>query len=258
MDPTPHLPGKFVWFEHVSNDLSRARAFYEPLFGWHVEPMPMGGALPYSMIMLGANGIGGLRPAEAGMPNHWISYQSTKDVDAAHAAAVKAGAKSMLPPTDFPPVGRGAGLLDPTGAAFCLWKSANGDVPDAEQTPPGGWVWNELWTTDAKAALAFYERAFGYSHDVMDMGEQGSYFILKGPDGKQRGGLMQSTMPGVPSMWLPYVHVADCDASTEKARSLGAKKVVVPPTDIPGIGRFAVLLDPLDAAVAMIKTLPRG
>ena len=33
------LPGKFVWFEHVSNDVEKARAFYEPLFGWRSERM---------------------------------------------------------------------------------------------------------------------------------------------------------------------------------------------------------------------------
>ena len=256
MDKTPHLPGKFVWFEHVSNDLARARAFYEPLFGWHVEAMPMG-AQTYHMLMVGGQGIGGLRTAEAGMPNHWISYQSVNDVDAAHKAAVKAGAKSMLPPTDFPTVGRGAGIIDPTGAALCLWKGSNGDAPDQDPTPAGGWVWNELWTPDAGAALTFYQTAFGYTHDVMDMGEQGKYYILKSTDGKGRAGVMQSTMPGVPPMWLPYVNVADCDAAAAKASKLGAKQVVVPPTDIPGIGRFAVLLDPLGAAVAIIKPLPR-
>jgi predicted enzyme related to lactoylglutathione lyase len=255
MNTTPHIPGKFVWFEHVSNDHARARAFYEPLFGWHVEAMPMG-AQTYHMIMLGEQGIGGLRGAEAGVPNHWISYQSAKDVDAAHAAAVKAGAKSMLPPTDFPPVGRGAGLVDPTGAAFCLWKGSNGDPPDVEQTPAGGWIWNELWTTDAKAALGFYEKAFGYTHDTMDMGPQGSYYILKTADGKGRGGLMQSTMPGVPSMWLPYVHVTDCDAAAAKAQALGAKKLVVPPSDIPNVGRFAVLLDPVGTALGLFKPTP--
>jgi predicted enzyme related to lactoylglutathione lyase len=32
--------------------------------------------------------------------------------------------------------------------------------------------------------------------------------------------------------------------------------VVVAPTDIPGVGRFAVLVDPLGAAVAVIKGTP--
>jgi uncharacterized protein len=247
-----HLPGKFVWFEHVSNDIAKARAFYQPLLNWHIEAMPMGDQT-YHMIMNGSEGIGGFRTAPPGVPSHWSSYLSVVDVDKSFAAATKAGAKTLMPPTDFPPVGRGATIADPTGAALSLWKSAEGDRADTEKTPIGDWFWNELWTPDAKTALAFYQTVFDYSHDTMDMGPQGSYYILKGADGKMRGGLMQSTEPKAPPMWLPYVHVADCDASAAKAKQLGAQQLVVPPTDIPDVGRFALLIDPLGAALAIIR-----
>jgi len=254
MEKTPYLPGKFIWFEHVSNDIGKARAFYEPLFGWHAESMPMG-EQTYHMLMNGDAGVGGMRTAEAGVPNHWISYMSVKDVDASHRAALAAGAKELLAPTDFPTVGRGSGLADPTGAAFCLWTSANGDVPDGD-VPPGGFVWNELSTPDAKTALAFYERAFGYTHDAMDMGEQGIYNLLKSADGQSRAGLYQPKQAGTPPMWLPYVHVADCDASAAKAQRLGAQQMLFPPMDVPNVGRIAALIDPLGAAIAMIKPVP--
>ena len=253
MEKTPHLPGKFIWFEHVSNDTAKARAFYEQLFGWHVESMPMGNQT-YRMLMNGDGGVGGLCAAGPGAPNHWISYMSVDDVDTSHRAALAAGAKETLPPTDFPPVGRGSGLTDPTGAAFCLWTSANGDVPDGD-VPPGGFVWNELSTPDAKTALAFYERAFGYTHDTMDMGEQGQYHLLKSANGQSRAGLYQPQQP-MPSMWLPYVHVADCDTSAAKAQSLGARQMLFPPMDVPNVGRIAALIDPLGAAIAMIKPVP--
>jgi len=251
METTPYLPGKFVWFEYVSNDAARARAFYEPLFGWRTESMPMGDQ-SYQMLMNGDHGIGGLTAAGTGAPNRWISYVSVTDVDASFRAAIAAGAKAVFQPADFGPVGRGAGLADPTGAAFCLWKSARGDTPDHD-VPAGDWAWNELWTSDAKAALAFYQRVFGFTHDTMNMGEQGDYYILKSGDGQSRGGLAQSSMAGAPPMWLPYVRVTDCDATVAKAQTLGAKQVLMPPTDIPNIGRFAILLDPLGAPIAVIR-----
>jgi uncharacterized protein len=253
MQTTHRIPGKFIWFEHVANDIAKARAFYEPLFGWHTESMPMGGQT-YHMILNGEAGIGGLRTAEAGMPNHWISYMSVKDVDASTKAAIAAGARQLLPPTDFGDVGRGSALVDPTGANLCLWTSAKADEPDAD-VAVGGFVWNELSTTDAKKALAFYEKVFGYSHDEMDMGDQGTYYVLKTADGKGRAGLFQPKQE-MPTMWLPYVRVADCDASFAKAQKLGAGIVAVSPTDIPNVGRFAIFGDPLSAAIGILQPDP--
>ena len=256
MTTTPQrLPGKFVWFELASPDIALARAFYEPLFGWHVEQMPMGDR-PYAMVMVGDQGIGGLRAAAAGEPAHWASYLSVADVDDRFQAALGAGARALMPPTDYGDVGRAAVLADPTGATFCLWAGAAGDRPDVDRVPWGAWCWNELWTTDADAALAFYRQVFGYTDDAMDMGAMGTYHVLRGPDGQRRAGLMQGTSPGVPSMWLPYLNVEHCDATVERARGLGARQVLVPPSDIPGIGRFAVLLDNQGAALAVIQPHP--
>jgi predicted enzyme related to lactoylglutathione lyase len=250
------LPGKFVWFEHVSPDTAKARTFYEALFGWHVENMPLG-SQTYSMIQNGSDGIGGLLPAPAGTPARWAAYVSVPDVDAAHASALACGAKSVAAPADLGPIGRSATVTDPTGAVVCLWKSAQGDPPDPQRTPEGAWLWNELWTPDASTALAFYERVVGYSHDAMDMGPNGTYYLLKSADGKMRGGLMQGSADcQTRPMWLPYVRVADCDASADKAKGLGAQ-VAMGPRDIPEVGRFSVLIDPQGAALAVMKPTPQ-
>ena len=248
-----YLPGKFVWFEHVSNDLGKARDFYGALCGWSVQSMPMG-EQPYDMIMNGSDAIGGFRSGEPGLPNHWGSYLSVMDVDRSFAAARAAGANGLMPPVDFGDVGRAAVIADPTGAAVSLWKGAQGDPTDVDKTPVGGWFWNELFTPDAVAAVAFYEKVFGFSHDAMEMGPQGTYYVLKDTAGKPRAGVMQQPADmRVPAHWLPYVHVADCDAAVVKAGKLGAKQTLVAPTDIPNVGRFAVLMDPLGAAIALIK-----
>jgi predicted enzyme related to lactoylglutathione lyase len=243
--------GKFVWFEHISADTAKAGKFYSALLGWHIEATPMGGPEPYPLIMNGDQGIGGLRPLQAGGSAHWMSYLSVADVDASHKAALAAGAKSQMPPTDFGPVGRGASLLDPTGALFSVWKSTDGDAADAAKTAVGGWHWTELLTPDEKKALAFYEKVFGYGHDTLDMGPMGTYYLLKKGD-VARAGLMRAPMAEAPPMWVPYVAVADCDACVDKARSLGAK-IVSPPNEIPEVGRFAVLVDPQGAALGVIK-----
>ena len=248
-----HLPGKFVWFEHSSNNIPRARKFYDPLFNWHTEAMPMG-EQRYHMIFNGSDRIGGYRSASASARSHWIAYLSVDDVDAAFATAVAAGAKPIERPRDHGPVGRGATIADPSGATLSLWRSAESDRPDAASTPSGDWYWNELWTADEIGSLAFYQRVFGYSHESMDMGPAGTYYILK-KDGVSRAGMIRSTEPKAPSMWLPYVAVDDCDTIAQKACQLGGQ-VLSAPSDVPGVGRYAVLADPLGAAIAVIRPAP--
>jgi hypothetical protein len=57
-------------------------------------------------------------------------------------------------------------------------------------------------------------------------------------------------MPGAPSMWLPYVGVDDINASTAKAKSLGAK-VIIDVREVPGHGHMSVLSDPTGATIAL-------
>lgn len=246
---TPYLHGKFVWFELLTQDIDKAMRFYDGLFGWRSSRVPMGDDDPYPMIHNGEQAIGGYRKGPPGVKAHWVSYLSVPDVDASHKAAVEAGCRIMMAPTDFGPVGRAAAMADPTGASFCVWKGANGDPPDAEKTPMGGWFWNELWTSHDRTALVFYEAMFGFTHEAMNMGPITYYVLNSG--GRPRAGLCQSVNLEAKSMWLPYVAVPDCDATARKAAALGGE-VVTFPRDIPGIGRFAIAVDTTGAAVAFI------
>ncbi len=248
-----YTPGRFVWFEHSSNDIAKARAFYEKLFDWNTEMMAMPGSDPYPVIHNGDNGIGGYAQAPAGTPTRWLSYLSVSDVDSAYKAALAAGAKSLMAPMDYGSAGRAATIADPTGGVFSLWRGAEGDPAESETTPPGGWIWNELATQDEKTALAFYEKAFGFSHDAMAMPD-GTYYILKQGD-KGRAGLYKAKDAKMPTLWTPYVCVADTDATSARAKSLGAT-VLLPPMDIPGVGRLALFNDPLGASIAILKPDP--
>ena len=246
---TPYLHGKFVWFELLTQDMEKAKAFYGGLFGWRSSLVPMGDGEPYPMIHNGEQAIGGYRKGPPAVKSHWVPYLSVPDVDASHRAAAAAGCRVMMAPTDFGAAGRAAAIADPTGASFCVWKGANGDPPDVEKAPMGGWFWNELWSSDDRKALQFYETMFGFTHEAMNKGPMTYYVLNKG--GHPRAGLCQSVNPGAKSMWLPYVAVSDCDATARKSAALGGE-VVSPPRDIPGIGRFAIVVDTTGAAVAFI------
>jgi len=68
---------------------------------------------------------------------------------------------------------------------------------------------------------------------------------------------LTADMAGMPPSWMPYFAVADCDASAEKARALGAQ-IHVGPADIPNIGRFALIQDPQGAMFSIIRLQPPG
>ena len=246
-----HLPGKFTWFEHLSADPACAKQFYQSLFGWEVGGMPIGDK-PYDVISNGMEMIGGIIAAPDGAPGHWSSAMSVADVDASFRAAIDAGAKSVMPPGDFGEMGRGAALMDPCGAIVTLWKGTQGDRPDVEKIAVGDWCWNELLTPDVKKSLAFYESVFGYTHDVMRNAVAGEYFILKSPDGKPRGGVMKAPHADTPPMWMPYVLVEDADAIAARIAPLGGK-LMMPPKDVPGVGRIGALVDPLGASLGFIR-----
>jgi predicted enzyme related to lactoylglutathione lyase len=55
--------------------------------------------------------------------------------------------------------------------------------------------------------------------------------------------------------WGIYITVDDVDATARKAEELGGK-VLMPPTDIPKVGRFSTLMDPQGVMFSVITYLP--
>jgi predicted enzyme related to lactoylglutathione lyase len=249
------LPGKFVWFEHVSRDAKKAQAFYGGVFGWKVAPFPTG-SVTYEMICTGDTAdtmIGGYAtPKSDRQQSHWISYASVEDVDATAKAATANGGKVVEAPFEIPTVGRAARIADPQGAELYVFRNATGDPADAPAV--GRWCWNELHTSDPRKALGFYEEVLGFSHRSMDMGPSGTYHILS-KGGVDRGGVTSHLPAWAAPHWLPYVAVDDADATIARARKGGAT-IPFGPEDIPGIGRFGVLEDPTGAVLAIIRPLP--
>lgn len=249
------LPGKFVWFEHVSRDPKKAQAFYGDVFGWRVSPFPMGD-VTYEMICTGDTVdtmIGGYAaPKRAGQPSQWISYVSVEGVDATAKAAIANGGNVVEAPFDIPTVDRAARIADPQGAELYVFENTTGDPPDTPAV--GRWCWNELHTSDPTKALSFYEKVLGFSHRSMDMGPSGSYHILS-KGGVDRGGVTGHLADGTLPHWLPYVAVDDADATITRAKKLGAT-IPFGHEDIPGVGRVGAVKDPTGAMLTIIRPLP--
>ena len=119
----------------------------------------------------------------------------------------------------------------------------------------GAFSWSELVTPDPAAAARFYGQLFGWKTEAMDMGN-GPYHVVKVGE-TSVGGIMglPPNAPPMPPHWGCYVTVDDVDAVVAQAGSLGGG-VLVPPMEVPGVGRMAVIRDPQGAALNVITYSP--
>jgi len=252
---------RFVWHDLNTTDVDAAMRFYGEVFNWKFDASQR----EYVHVSAGDKMIGGMRKLGANehQPPAWLGYVLVDDVAATVATIEKQRGMVYMPTTVMDGVGTFAVTADPTGGVFAPWRSARAGENQAEtgmppMPGPGQFCWDELMTTDPAAAGAFYAAVFGWQPDAVDMGGGMTYHLLRrpgttGPDGKAigAGGMMKSP-PGVPhSFWLAYVAVDNADQSSEKAARLGGK-VMVPPTDIPNVGRFACWSDPQGASLGVL------
>jgi uncharacterized protein len=242
---TSHQPGSFCWIELATTDAAAARSFYTQLFGWTVREIAMGEQGFYYILQKDGRDAAALYK-EGRMPPNWVSYISVKDVDAAAEQAKTLGGQVHVPPFDVFDSGRMAILGDPQGATFAIWQArSNPGVGVRDEAD--SLCWNELQARDVDAARTFYTALFHWR--AKESPEYTEWHLGEHAIG---GMLPSQAPPQVPSYWMPYFAVADCDATVEKGRSLGGN-VIVPPMDIANVGRFAVLKDPQGAVFAVIR-----
>jgi uncharacterized protein len=124
--------------------------------------------------------------------------------------------------------------------------------------PRSGFVWHELMSTDPKQSEEFYQQVAGIS--VMPMGdESGAYLMLMVGDqpvgGVARPRPDQEGWPsgGPEAHWIAYFGTDDVDKAARTAQELGGE-ILLPPTDVPGMGRAAVLRDPQGAAFGVFAS----
>jgi len=118
----------------------------------------------------------------------------------------------------------------------------------------GKLVWHEMMTTDLAASEKFYSELFGWRIEGVEMGPGIGTYRMIHMGSKQLGGFVPlEKEANLPSHWIAYVTVDDVDAACGRAESLGGT-VSVPGTDIPNVGRFAVIRDPAGAVISPYRS----
>lgn len=125
-------------------------------------------------------------------------------------------------------------------------------VSQPSSTLPGKFVWHNLITPDAEAAREFYSAVFGWELETMADGA----YTTASRGGRALGGIVDASKQDNPprsSVWLAGVSVPNVDDMVSQAVGAGAKQIMAP-TDIPDVGRIAVIIDPDGAVLQLIDS----
>ncbi|NJN96999.1 MAG: VOC family protein [Anaerolineales bacterium] len=251
---TAYTPGTFCWIDLNTSDAAAAKKFYSELMGWQMVDLPMGPDMTYTMFQVDGKDVAGMSqqgPDEQGIPPHWNSYVSVANVEEIATRAKSLGGTVLAEPFDVMDSGRMVVIQDPTGAVVAGWQPQQ-HIGARLVNEPGALCWNELATRDSQNSSDFYTQLFGWTAQTQPMGET-NYTVFNNGDNMNAGMIeMTAEWGDIPPHWMVYLTVTDCDASAEKVTALGGK-VLVPPTDIPNMGRFAVVQDPQGAVFSFIK-----
>ncbi len=116
----------------------------------------------------------------------------------------------------------------------------------------GQFVWYEHLTKDANAAIAFYTDVVGWKTEPFGSGS--GYTMWVGDDGPLGGvtAIPPADAKTTPPGWWGNVQVASVDATVALAKKLGGK-VLKQPSNIPTVGRFALIEDPQGVRIALFR-----
>lgn len=248
---SPHLPGKFVWADLVTDDVPAAQKFYSHLFGWTFRNLD-----GYVVAANDDRPLAGMfhrpRPQARSAQPRWFGYISVSDVSRTCETVAAAGGKVLMPAKRLPDRGELAVLADAEGALVGVVKSSSGDPQDF-LADPGDWIWIQLLSRDARKAALFYQRVAGYEIIENTETNRVSDFILASE------GFARATVRTIPPantqtkpVWLAFVRVNSVKDTAAQAAQLGGKVLIAPVPELLE-GRVAVIADPTGAAIGIME-----
>ncbi|HXW35684.1 MAG TPA: VOC family protein [Acidimicrobiales bacterium] len=235
------------WVDIGAPDREAAVKFYCDLFGWQSQDLGEE-AGHYTMVSKSGKQVAAISSAQDPGPPRWTTYINVDDADDVSKKVESAGGSVVMAPMDVMSEGRMAIFRDTTGAFIAIWQPRN-HIGAQLVNAQGAFTWSELATSDLQKSKDFYGSVFGWSWGG------GEEYAEAQVGGRTIAGVMPrpSSMPQeVPDHWLVYFGTADVDQDSKRAVDMGAT-VAVEPTDIPGTGRFSVVIDPQGAAFGLYK-----
>lgn len=115
-------------------------------------------------------------------------------------------------------------------------------------------TWNELARSDPGRARRFYADVFGWTFEPFRL-PGGDYWVARAGDTTVGGlGGLDTGPPGLTtSAWVSWIEVDDVDEVLSRASAAGGA-IVEAPSDVPQVGRVAILRDPTGALVGLLAS----
>lgn len=251
-----HPSHTFSWVDLGTPDVTAVRSFYTALFNWE-EKVTQIDQWTYVKFAVDDKDVAALYQIASGQvavgyPVAWMPYLWVEDVDAVTEQLKLLGGKVKRGPFDSGDQGRTSSVLDPTGAMFYLWQPRQHRGAQLLNNP-GALTWVELATTDIAQAEQFYNQLLGWEPMAQMVGDE--RYVTFYQNGQPVAGMIEA--PDQKSRWRVYFGVKSCDATAARASTLGGE-IAVPPTDIPGRGRFAALRDLQGVGFAILELPERA
>ena len=117
------MANPFVHVELSTQDVARAKSFYQSMFAWTLNDVDMGGGMTYTLIDVGEGTGGGMmQHPMPGAPSMWLPYVLVDDIVAATAKAKSLGATVVRDVMEVMDAGSLSIITDPTGATLGFWQ----------------------------------------------------------------------------------------------------------------------------------------
>ncbi len=252
--------GTFCWVELATSDLSRSRAFYAAALGWECRDARSKDWETYTTWLADGDRVGGAhalseRQRAGGVTPEWIPYVHVSSASAAAKNAESLGGRLRHGPYEIGDLGKAAICEDAAGARFGVWAPIKTGTLVHPSRETGSFGWVELTAEDVDASARYYRQMFGWTHEERSLGGALPYGMLLRA-GVPLGGIVAASGSALRGFRV-YFSVANCDTAAGKADIEGGR-VRVQPTDIPGVGRYAYLEDPLGACFCVLEWEKRG
>ena len=119
--------GEICWRELTTQNVDKAKEFYQGLLGWKLEQSKVSPAMDYTEIHIDEKAVGGMMQINEQwgadwekIPAHWMTYIAVTDCDETVENIKANGGGVCVPPFDAPNVGRMSVVNDPSGATFSV------------------------------------------------------------------------------------------------------------------------------------------